>query len=121
MLNNNDGLTGTWTLVVRRGTYEVSCRPLSLPGKDCGNTDFNGPLEVGALRGAGATLLFVPDAERLSRLTGCTLPPSENLDGHCGPAEPYRVTWSISRDKLTFSDHTAVERGLGLKPWTKIG
>jgi TRAP-type C4-dicarboxylate transport system substrate-binding protein len=116
-LSNNAGWSGTWTITVRRGTYEVRCRHIGNSGKDCGNSDFNGPLELGDLRGTGSTLYFVPNAARLSRLTGCKLPPSSHLPDHCGPDDPYRVAWSISGGELTF---TAPGSGLAIKPWTKI-
>jgi TRAP-type C4-dicarboxylate transport system substrate-binding protein len=120
-LSNNDGWAGTWTMTVRRGTYEGRCRPIASPGEDCGNNAFDGPLEVGDLRGTGHTLFFVPDAARLSRITGCKLPTSSTDNEHCGPDDPYRVTWKISGDELTFSDYAAVGTSLGLKPYRKIG
>jgi TRAP-type C4-dicarboxylate transport system substrate-binding protein len=119
-LSNNDGFSGTWTLTVRHATYEVRCRPIANAGKDCGNSVFDGPLEVGALRGTGANLYFVPNAARLSQVTGCKLPPSRTLNDHCGPDDPYRVNWKVSGDELTFSGYDS-GYSLGLKPWTKIG
>lgn len=117
--NNGNGASGTWTLTVRHGTYEVRCRPIANPGADCGNTLSDDPLEVGDLRGIGANLYFVPNAARLQQLTGCKLPPSEE-NPHCAPDNPYRVNWSVSGDVLTFSGYVARE-GLGLEPWKKIG
>jgi hypothetical protein len=102
-LDPGQGPAGIWTLRVRRGTYEVRCRPVPGPGAVCGGTIADRPLEVGDLRGTGRTVYFVPDAERLSRLTGCTLPVG-NHDPACGPDDPYRETWAISGDSLTFSD-----------------
>src|SRR5260370_1226594 len=81
---------GIWTITVRRGTYEVRCRPVPGPGEVCGGSVTDQPLEVGDLRGTGKIVYFVPDAKRLSRLTGCTLPVGlENPS--CGPDDPYRV------------------------------
>ena len=65
---------GIWTITVRRGTYESRCRPVPGPGEVCGGSVTDQPLEVGDLRGTGKIVYFVPDAKRLSRLTGCTLP-----------------------------------------------
>jgi TRAP-type C4-dicarboxylate transport system substrate-binding protein len=120
-LSNNEGEAGTWTITVRRGTYESRCRPIGDPGKDCGNNTFDGPLQAGDLRGTGHTLVFVPNPARLSRLTGCKLPVSSTDNTHCGADDPYQVTWRISGDELTFSDYAAVGTGLGLKPYRKIG
>jgi hypothetical protein len=90
---------------VRRGTYEVSCRPIDGPGRDCGGATLEQtgvPLEVGDLRGTGESVYFVPDAKRLSRITGCKLPTSETLPGHCGPDNFYQISWAVSGDRLTF-------------------
>ena len=35
-LDNSGGITGTWTLRVADGTFQLSCRPLESPGTDCG-------------------------------------------------------------------------------------
>jgi TRAP-type C4-dicarboxylate transport system substrate-binding protein len=120
-LSNHDGWSGIWTITVRRGTYEGRCRVIADPGTDCGGSVSEGPLEVGDLRGTGHTLFFVPDSARLSHLTGCKLPPSSTLVGHCGPDDPYRVNWKISGDELTLHDFAAVGTSLGLKPYKKIG
>ena len=120
-LSNNDGWSGTWTMTVRHATYEVRCRPIADPGKDCGNFVSNGPIEVGDLRGTGPDLYFVPNAARLSKLTGCKLPTSNTLPDHCGPDDPYRVNWKLAGDQLTFSGYAAVGTSLGLKPYKKIG
>ena len=68
------GAAGIWTITVRRGTYEGRCRPVPGPGEVCGGSVTDEPLEVGDVRGTGKIVYFVPDAKRLSRLTGCTLP-----------------------------------------------
>jgi TRAP-type C4-dicarboxylate transport system substrate-binding protein len=120
-----DGAVGIWTIKVRRGTYETSCRPIDDPGRDCGDATVEqtgAPLEVGDLRGTGGSLYFVPSAERLSRLTGCKLPPSGTLPDHCGPDDPYRISWAVSGDRLTFGpDDKAPELlVLWVNPWRKI-
>jgi TRAP-type C4-dicarboxylate transport system substrate-binding protein len=119
-LNNGDGASGTWTMTVRHATYEVRCRPISDPGHDCGNSVTDLPVEVGALKGAGHTVYFVPDAQRISRLTGCKLPVSETLPGHCGPDTPYPANWAVSGGELAFAGYDT-GAGLGIKPWKKIG
>ncbi len=61
-----DHPAGIWTITVRRGTYEVHCRPVPGPGEVCGGSVTDQPLEVGDLRGTGTIVYFVPDAKRLS-------------------------------------------------------
>ena len=119
-LSNGNGASGTWTMTVRHAAYEVRCRPISNPGHDCGNSVSDLPLEVGALKGAGHTVYFVPDAQRISRLTGCKLPVSETLPGHCGPDTPHPANWAVSGGALTFSGYDT-GADLGIKPWKKIG
>jgi hypothetical protein len=116
--DTGDHPAGIWTLTVRRGTYEVRCRPVEGPGHVCGGTVADRPLEVGDLRGTGGIVYFVPDAKRLSRLTGCTLPVGTE-DPACGPDDPYRVAWTISGDKLILSQ-VAGSRGGNIGTWRKI-
>jgi TRAP-type C4-dicarboxylate transport system substrate-binding protein len=116
---------GTWTLRVRGGTFQMSCRPVEGPGVSCGDSgsDSEVTVEAGDLRGTGRTVYFVGNTERLARLTGCKLPVSSTQVGHCGPPEPYRMTWALSGDKLRFSDFKG---GLTdpieftARPWRKI-
>jgi TRAP-type C4-dicarboxylate transport system substrate-binding protein len=116
-----DHPAGIWTITVRRGTYEGRCRPVPGPGEVCGGSVTDEPLEVGDVRGTGKIVYFVPDAKRLSRLTGCTLPVSSTLDGHCGPDNPYRVGWALSGDTLVFSNTPGQQIGMELiGPWHKI-
>jgi TRAP-type C4-dicarboxylate transport system substrate-binding protein len=111
-LDNHDGKSGTWTLTVREGTYEVRCRPLDDPGIDCGTEVEDDPLDAGYLRGTGNTVTFVYDPELVSKLSGCKLPVSETLPDHCGPGGSATRTWEIEGDSLTLSGD--------LEPWTKI-
>lgn len=116
-----DHPAGIWTITVRRGTYEVHCRPVPGPGEVCGGSVTDQPLEVGNLRGTGKIVYFVPDAKRLSRLTGCTLPVGlENPS--CGPDDPYRVSWALSGDTLVFSNTPGQlqRREDVIGPWRKI-
>ena len=111
---------GIWTITVRRGTYEVRCRPVPGPGEVCGGSVTDQPLEVGDLRVTGKIAYFVPNAKRLSRLTGCTLPVGTQ-NPSCGPDDPYRLGWALSGDTLVFSNipgqHISMEM---IGPWRKI-
>lgn len=102
-ISNEGGWSGTWTLTVRNGKYELRCRPLADPGKDCGNTPIerpiDEPLELGDLRGTGNAAYFV---------SSLSLP-------------TYRGDWEIDEETLTFSDYTEGGAHLGIKPWRKIG
>ncbi|MFE7859866.1 TRAP transporter substrate-binding protein [Streptomyces sp. NPDC057403] len=114
---------GVWTLTVRSGTYEVRCRPVADPGDDCGAGDPKRPLvEAGDLHGTGDVVTFVPDAERLAKLTGCKLPPSGRPD-HCGPDDPYRLKWAVHDDRLVFGaiDDKDTTQSWVIKPYRRIG
>jgi hypothetical protein len=105
---------------VRRGTYETHCRPVPGPGEVCGGSVTDQPLEVGDVRGTGKIVYFVPDAKRLSRLTGCTLPVG-TVNPSCGPDDPYRVGWAVSGDTLVFSNTPGQQLSIVLiGPWRKI-
>ncbi|MEP6660847.1 MAG: hypothetical protein ABJD24_13110 [Acidimicrobiales bacterium] len=121
---NNDGKTGTWTLEVDAGKYQVSCAPLDEPGRDCGNISGEATVEAGHLTGTGSVVTFNHDPELLSKITGCQLP-ATGQDGHCNDDPSYSLTWAVSGDKLTFTDndtkdHFVVWNWL-LEPLTKIG
>ena len=95
--SNSSGWSGTWTLTIKDGTYALTCRPLDRPGRDCGNSVFDGALEAGHLRGAGDQVWFEHDTQLLSALSGCELPPSHTDPGHCVPLDPYSATWTFAR------------------------
>jgi TRAP-type C4-dicarboxylate transport system substrate-binding protein len=103
-LSNEGGFSGTWTLTVREGTYELRCRPLADPGRDCGNTPAgeirDDPVEAGELRGRGNTAYFVS---------------SPSL-----PLPTYHAEWKTDGETVTFSDHTAPGDHLVVSPWRKI-
>jgi hypothetical protein len=100
----------------------MSCRPLDLPGRDCGNNMAGGVVDAGFLRGTGNTVYFVADFEMISELSGCQLPISETLAGHCGPAGGMHATWTLEGDTLTWSDFgPGLHSNLTVKPWQKIG
>jgi TRAP-type C4-dicarboxylate transport system substrate-binding protein len=120
--SNDDGLSGTWTLKVRRGTYELSCRPIATRGIDCGHEDYDGPLDVGDLRGTGDRVYFMYRPDRLAQLTGCRLPVSQTRPGACFAGLPYVMTWELRGDQLTFSEYTRDWSNVQfiLEPWQKI-
>jgi TRAP-type C4-dicarboxylate transport system substrate-binding protein len=99
------GPAGTWTLRVRGGTFQLSCRPVEGAGVSCGDSgiDSDRIVEAGDLRGTGNTVDFVGDPERLSRLSGCRLP-ATNQGDHCGVPDPYRMTWALAGDQVSFTD-----------------
>jgi TRAP-type C4-dicarboxylate transport system substrate-binding protein len=118
------GPAGTWTLRVRGGTFQLSCRPVEGAGVSCGNSgiDTDTIVEAGDLRGTGRTVYFVDDVERVSRLNGCKLP-ATNQGDHCGLPVTHRMTWALSGDKLSFSDYhgdTEVPMEWTGGPWRKI-
>ncbi|MFN0281918.1 MAG: TRAP transporter substrate-binding protein [Kineosporiaceae bacterium] len=123
-LSNQPGLSGTWTLTVQDGGYQLTCRPTVASGGDCGGEVTDGPVEAGDLRGTGNTVYFVYDPKRLSRLTGCRLPPSPVEPGHCWHGPVYRMSWTLSDGRLTFSDFVAAavftDDQFLVKPWRKI-
>jgi hypothetical protein len=119
------GLAGTWTLRVRSGTFQLHCRPVEGAGRSCGGAGNEGIFEAGHLRGTGRTVYFVSDPEMLSRLNGCKLPASSTQPDHCWPLDPYRMTWALAGDQLSFTDwHYPGETGDNLTftggPWRKI-
>jgi TRAP-type C4-dicarboxylate transport system substrate-binding protein len=114
------GPAGIWTITVRRGTYEVHCRPVPGPGEVCGGSVTDQPLEVGDLRGTGKIVYFVPDAKKLSRLTGCTLPVGTQ-NPSCGPDDPHRLRWALSGDTLVFTNTPGQNISMEMiGPWRKI-
>jgi TRAP-type C4-dicarboxylate transport system substrate-binding protein len=99
-LDNSDGTTGTWTMTVRNGTFEVRCRPIGDPSDDCGGTITDDVLGAGDLRGTGHQVWLVPK----------------------GKDHPGRFTWAVDGNTLTFSDSAALKGAeMILEPWQKIG
>jgi len=119
-VDNGPGWTGTWTLTIEDGTYVLTCRAVETPGKDCGNTTYEGALEAGNLLGRDDVVYFDLDEELMAHLTGCQLPATAE-PGHCFSAETYRARWSLEGDRLTFTDagETAPYH-LFLTEWQKI-
>jgi TRAP-type C4-dicarboxylate transport system substrate-binding protein len=121
--NNDLGLSGTWTLRIRQGGYQLSCKPLSSPGVDCGHTVYDGPLDAGDVRGAGNTVYFVYRPDRLAQLTGCQLPMSSTISGRCAFGESYRMSWAFDGKQLVLSDFVGswLNPQYLIEPWQKIG
>ena len=117
-VDNASGWSGTWTLRVQDGTYAFSCRPLDLPGTDCGHTNTTDVLDAGLLKGDDTTVWFVPDAKLMSDLTGCELPPTADDPDACLVLPAYSASWSQDGDQLTFSG--ASEQTLNLAPWQRV-
>ena len=120
-LDNSDGNSGRWTLTVRRGTYQVRCRPIDSPDFDCGGTVQDLPLDAGYLRGTGSRVTFVHDPELISKVSGCKLPESSTLPDHCRPGDPVTLTWQIEGGSLKLSGELSRGQELTLEPWKKIG
>ena len=117
--SNANGWSGIWTMTIQDGTYALTCRPLNLPGKDCGSITFDDfitfdtVLDAGFLRGTGDTVFFVYDSETHSSLTGCELP--------CFPVPTYSMTWEMEGDQLTFTYLDGAEEVAKLvEPWRQI-
>jgi hypothetical protein len=119
-LDNGPGWTGTWTLTVEDGTYVLTCRAIESPGKDCGNTTYEGALEAGDLLGRDDLAYFDFDEELMAHLTGCRLPATSE-PGHCYSAETYWARWTLDGNRLTFSDPGGpIAHHLTLGEWQKI-
>ncbi len=121
-LSNGDGWSGIWTLDVNDATYALTCRPLTLPGRDCGQEDSDGVFEAGHLVGTGDRVAFVSDFDVLppDAEIGCTPPESSGLTG-CGPAPTYTATWALEDHTLLFTEgdgHGAST--LLINPWVRI-
>lgn len=103
-IGNGPGWTGMWTMVVDDGRYELTCRPVDLPGKDCGNAEsFSGDaLESGPLTLTGTSVSFGDEAA----------------------GRRYAAIWSVDDGTLVFTDapdEPAAPAHLTLRPWTRIG
>ena len=120
-LDNSMGLTGVWTLRVANGSYDLRCR-VELDPHDCGISDYAGPLELGDLRGTGNVAWFVARPDRMSAVTGCELPASNTLSGHCATAETYVLAWTLAGNRLTFTQPAGVapNHQYLVRPWTRI-
>lgn len=117
-VGNGDGWSGTWTMTVQDGTYELTCRPLDLPGADCGSMITSDVLDAGQLKGDDTNVWFIGDPNLLSRLTGCELPTTVDDPDACFVLPPYNASWRQEGDQLTFAD-TEVHH-LTLSPWQRV-
>ena len=118
-IGNGDGWSGVWTLQVSNGTFALSCRPLDLPGTDCGTTVTDEELEAGQLKGDDTTVWFIGDPEMMAELTGCELPPTADDPDVCDMAPIYSASWRQEGDRLIFTGSEA--HHLTLVPWQKVG
>ena len=118
-VGNGDGWSGIWTMQVSDGTFTLTCRPLDLPGTDCGTTVTDEELEAGQVKGDDTTVWFIGDPEIMSELTGCELPPTTDDPDVCIMAPPYSASWRRDGDRLTFTDSEAYH--LTLVPWQRVG
>jgi hypothetical protein len=121
-VDNGQGWSGTWTITVKDGTYVVTCRPVDRPGRDCGNTTYDGPLDAGQLRGSGQTVTFVWDGQMMTELTGCDLSAKPPQEGACYPQPPITMAWELDGEELRFRQLSGDEPySSTLKPYRKIG
>ncbi len=99
-LDNHDGNSGTWTLSVRDGKYQLRCQPVATPGQDCGGSTQSEPFEWGGLRGKGNVAYFVSDGREPTKA----------------------VRWELKSDELRFTQLQGQSGGweLVLKPLQKI-
>ena len=119
--DNSDGTSGITTIRVKHGTYTWSCRPLADPGKDCGNSAGESRCLPATFAVAATQSVRIP-ADLTAKLTGCLLPASGTLAGHCLPGDPYRLTWSLKGNTLLRTDLYAGWPNAQWvdKPWQKI-
>ena len=117
-VGNGDGWSGTWTLRVQDGTFAFTCRPLDLPGTDCGRATTDDVLEAGFLKGDDTTAWFIPNGKIISDLTGCELPPTADDPDACLVFPPYGASWIQDGDELTFTDSSNYT--LTLAPWQRV-
>lgn len=126
-LANNDGTSGIWTLEVAHGHWYVSCRPLSSPGVDCGQSVADGYLDAGSFYGDKHAVWMVSEPEVLAEATGCKLPANDSgSEGHCygpppGAGPPPRLEWTLDGDDLVFrSNGLSGAFETVLKPYVRI-
>ena len=74
------------------------------PGQGLRELGGREPVFAGDLRGSGNTVWFVYRPDLTAKLTGCLLPASGTLAGHCLPGDPYRLTWSLKGNTLLRTD-----------------
>jgi TRAP-type C4-dicarboxylate transport system substrate-binding protein len=118
-VGNGDGWSGVWTMRLRDGTFALTCRPLDLPGTDCGHSITEHVLEAGFLKGDDTTVWFIGDPKLLSELSGCELPPTVDDPDACFVGPPYSAAWSQEGDQLTFTDSETYHLTLAL--WQRVG
>jgi TRAP-type C4-dicarboxylate transport system substrate-binding protein len=114
-MDNGGGLTGTWTMTVEDGMYNLTCKVLDNPKVDCGTSGGpDEPLEAGPVRGPGHVATFACDDKVMAELTEA---------GSCHDGNPpYSVRWRVDGDEVFFSEpNNGYGNLLVIKPWQKIG
>lgn len=96
--SNGSGWSGTWTLTIEDGMYELTCHPIDDPGIDCGHTIHDGPLEGGELRGTDDVVHFV------------------------GVDFSYVLRWAVDGDILELTEVASPDNPTTfvIEPWTRI-
>ena len=97
-LDNHDGISGTWTLSIRDGKYQLRCQPVSTPGQDCGGSTQSEPLEWGELRGKGNVVYLVSDG-RETHESGALGAQVERVAIHPPRGTAAVGSWSSSRGR----------------------
>lgn len=100
-LDNGDGWSGTWTLAITDGMWELFCRPLDLPGDDCGGEVQDERFEWGDVRGTGDTVYLVGD----------------DASGFS-----YVLTWTVDGQRLVLTDADSPDHPyvFTIEPLTRI-
>jgi major membrane immunogen (membrane-anchored lipoprotein) len=125
VVDTDPATAGTWTLILKDGTYKVTCEWVDEDGDDCGHSDIpSATVEVGSTAGDATTLWLQYDQALTEK------------DPNVAPEEPtneqqppYRVNFTVRGDQVVF-DHLWVAPTAGwqpdgpnswdFQPWTKI-
>jgi major membrane immunogen (membrane-anchored lipoprotein) len=116
--------SGTWTLTVRNGTFQLHCAPAKPDGKDCGSNTTAAVVEAGRMVVLGDRVTFEGDAASVSAASGCHITNDTTDQRACVVLKPYTMRWSFDGRLLRFSVDTpdaATEWNLIIKPLTKVG
>jgi hypothetical protein len=113
---------GTWTLTLKRGTYQLECVWVDDDGDDCGHSGHKKMIvEAGKTAGDATYLWFEYSKAETTKLNG--MPDGNPSDGN------YRVSWRLQGSDLVMT-HVWVGPSVGsqpddvnnvtIKPWKKI-
>lgn len=86
--DNSDGTSGITTIRVKHGNLHLELPAAGRPGQGLQELGGREPVFAGDLRGSGNTVWFVYRPDLTAKLTGCLLPASGTLAGHCLPGDP---------------------------------